>query len=125
MTVELQIAVDCADPARLAAFWSRALGYTTEDLPTDEWQAITDPSGTGPRILFHRVPEPKLTKNRLHLDVRVGGPRGTPKPTRRPLVDAAIPRLVSLGATHLRTVDDEEDYFAVLTDPESHEFCLC
>lgn len=66
-----------------------------------------------------------MVKNRPHLDVRVGGPRGTPKRTRRPLVDAEVTRLVAAGATHLRTDDDEVDYFAVLLDPDGNEFCVC
>jgi hypothetical protein len=34
--------------------------------------ACVDPSGGGPRLFFQRVPERKVVKNRLHLDVRVG-----------------------------------------------------
>ncbi len=44
-------------------------------LPPEEqgsWFAILDPTGAGPRMYFQRVPEGKVAKNRLHLDVRVG-----------------------------------------------------
>ncbi len=34
--------------------------------------ACLDPSGVGPRLFFQRVPEGKVVKNRLHLDVRIG-----------------------------------------------------
>jgi catechol 2,3-dioxygenase-like lactoylglutathione lyase family enzyme len=141
MRKEIQLAVDCADPGLLARFWADVLGYRLEDPPSgypswsdfsravgtpgEEWNAVVDPEGVGPRILFHRVPEGKIAKNRLHLDVRVSGVRGTPKLARRPLVDAEARRLVSGGATHVRTVEDQTDYFAVMQDPEGNEFCVC
>ncbi len=141
MTRQLQITVDCADPVRLAQFWADVLGYDGEEPPAghqswaeysaatggsaEAWSAVVDPAGIGPRLLFQRVPEGKVVKNRLHLDVRVGGARGTPKEQRRPLVDAEASRLTGAGAVHLRTIEDESDYFAVLQDPEGNEFCLC
>jgi catechol 2,3-dioxygenase-like lactoylglutathione lyase family enzyme len=123
---QVQIAVDCADPDKLADFWADVLGYAVEKLPSGpDWSAVVDPDGTGPRLLFHRVPEPKITKNRLHLDVRAGGPRGTPKQAKCSLVDAEVERLTARGATHVRTIEDEDDYFAVMLDPEGNEFCVC
>jgi hypothetical protein len=135
----LQVAIDCADPGALARFWASALGYEVDEPPSgyadwasfsravgdpdEAWSAVVDPGGIGPRVLFHRVPERKSGKNRVHLDVRAGGIRGTPKS--RDLVDAEVLRLLGEGATHLRTVEDEHDYFAVMTDPEGNEFCLC
>lgn len=126
-----QVAVDCADPHRLARFWAEVLGYVVQDPPDghaswaefsraeggpgEAWCAVVDPHGTGPRVLFHSVPEPKAGKNRLHLDVKIG----------RQHVDTEAVRLVSLGATHVRTVEDAQDYFAVMRDPEGNEFCLC
>jgi hypothetical protein len=107
------VAVDCADAQRLARFWAEVLGYRLEDPPSgyrswpefsnvmggagEAWSAVVDPEGVGPRILFHRVPEAKTTKNRVHLDVRVSGPRGTSNEVRRPLVDAEVKRLIRKG----------------------------
>jgi hypothetical protein len=125
MAREVQVAVDCADPARLAAFWADALDYQREQLPGDELAAVVDPNGSGPRVLFHRVPEGKVVKNRLHLDVRAGGPRGTQKDTRRALVDAEAARLAATGATHVETIEEGSDYFALMRDPEGNEFCVC
>jgi len=122
MPKELQVVVDCHDPAALSAFWAEVLGYRVEGGDAD-WAAVVAPDG--PRVLFQRVPEPKTAKNRVHLDVRAGGPRGTPKRTRVPLVDAEVARLVGIGATHLRTLDEGDDYFGVLLDPEGNEFCVC
>jgi catechol 2,3-dioxygenase-like lactoylglutathione lyase family enzyme len=140
MVRELQVAVDCADPARLARFWAEVLGYRRADpppghpswaafsaavgVPGEAWDAVVDPEGVRPRVLFHRVPEAKVVKNRVHLDIRVSGPAGTPTRRRRDLVDAEVARLLLAGATHLATVDDGSDYFAVLQDPEGNEFCI-
>lgn len=134
MAKRVQIAVDCADPERLAEFWAAALGYVVEGPPSgasswaefsrsvgdgaEAWCAAADPAGLGPRLLFHRVPEPKLGKNRLHLDVRTGA-------ADRVGIEAETARLVARGAVHLRTVVDESGCFAVLQDPEGNEFCVC
>jgi hypothetical protein len=140
MAIRLQVAVDCADPDRLAAFWVKALCYAMDTPPAgytswhdfsdavggraESWSAVVDPAGSGPRILFHRVPEPKVGKNRLHLDVRVSGAGDVPAETRRRQVDAEVERLRILGGIHLRTEQDEYDYFAVMADPEGNEFCI-
>ena len=123
----IQVAIDCADPQRLASFWASALGYEIAapqgDVdPGDDWRRIVDPARALPAILFHRVPEPKVGKNRVHLDI-VMAP-GTSKEESRPFVDAEVPRLIALGATHVRTDDDESDYYAVMQDPEGNEFCV-
>jgi catechol 2,3-dioxygenase-like lactoylglutathione lyase family enzyme len=121
---QLQVAIDCADPDRLAAFWIEVLEYVRVDLSIgSEWSQIKDPEGVGPYLLFHRVPEPKVTKNRVHIDIRVRPP-GSSDDIARPYVEAEVRRLVGLGATHLRTDDDEDDYYAVLQDPEGNEFCV-
>ncbi len=74
--------------------------------------------------MFHRVPEGKVAKNRVHLDGRVVDTEVMPKEMRKPLVDAEVGRLVGAGAAHLRTEDDEIDYFTVMQDPEGNEFCI-
>src|SRR6266545_8389992 len=96
MAIPIQVTFDCADPERVASFWAEALGYKLQDPPEGyanwpdfltaigvreaEWNkasAIVDPEGRGPRIYFQRVPESKVVKNRVHLDVTVGGGPGT------------------------------------------------
>ncbi len=121
----MQVAVDCADPTALARFWAAVLDYEAE-LPgpgEEDWARAFAPAGGSPPLLFHRVPEQKVAKNRLHLDVKLSPP-GTPLADRRPLVDAEVTRLLDLGATHVHTLTDE-DYFAVMRDPEGNEFCVC
>src|SRR5947207_10244317 len=137
MAIPIQVTFDCADPNRLASFWAAALGYKLQDppegyaswpeflaalgIPEDQWNrasAIVDPDGHGPRIYFQRVPEPKVVKNRMHLDVNVGGGAATPMAERRVRVDAAVERLCSIGATKLRPYEEHEEYWVVMQDPE-------
>jgi hypothetical protein len=70
--------------------------------------AIHDPEGKGPRIYFQRVPQPKIGKTRLHVDVNAGGPRETPDGERRRNIDAEVKRLRGLGASVLRAGEVSE-----------------
>ncbi len=143
MATSIQVVFDCADPDRLAHFWAEALGYRLQDppdgyatweeflaalgVPREEWNsasAIVDPDGAGARIYFQQVPEPKAVKNRVHLDVNVGGGRSTPLQERRKRVDAEVRRLIGAGATKLGPMEKEEEYWVVMQDPEGNEFCL-
>ena len=56
-----EICIDCADPERLASFWSAVLGW--QEVGRDE-ESIEIASGPDqrPSLLFIRVPEPKQTK---------------------------------------------------------------
>ena len=143
MPLDFQVTFDCADPARLAAFWAEALGYKIQDpppgfesweafltsigVPEDQWNsrsAVVDPEGARPRIFFQQVPEPKAAKNRVHLDLRVGGGPAVPLEERRARVDAEARRLVAIGATNPEPVEEHGEYWVVLRDPEGNEFCV-
>ena len=144
MAVRVQVTFDCADPARLAAFWAKALGYITPDpppghatwqdwlqamgVPEDQWNArnaIEDPDGVGPRIFFQQVPEGKVVKNRLHLDVNVSGGRSVPLEERVKRVDSTAQRLCAEGATLVGPHPPEPDHYSVtMLDIEGNEFCL-
>lgn len=139
----IQIVFDANDPAALAAFWIEALGYVAQPPPPefdswDEWavamgipeenwndaRAIVDPDGVGPRVFIQRVPEGKTAKNRVHLDVNVGGGHDTPLEERRRRVDADVDRLVRLGAAGIGPIEQRGEYWVVLSDPEGNEFCV-
>ncbi|WP_433604061.1 VOC family protein [Dactylosporangium sp. CA-139114] len=144
MTTPFTLTFDCAAPGALAAFWCEALGYVPAappagfdsweqwlirfEVPEDEWDdgaAIEDPSGAGPRISFLKVPEPKRAKNRIHVDVQVGGGRATPWEERWPKVRAKADRLIAAGATEQAVFDLEgRPDHVVLLDPEGNEFCV-
>ena len=119
------IVFDCAHPASLARFWAAVLddyavapydeaelarlasiGITdTEDDPT----VLVESPGGGPRLWFQQVPEPKATKNRVHLDVRAADR------------SREVERLRALGAAVL---DDRVGGLTVMSDPEANEFCV-
>lgn len=101
------ITIDCADPQKLADFWTAALNYQFEG-KDEEGLLIIDPTGEGARIYFQIVPEGKAVKNRLHFDLR-------PEDTR----DAEVVRLEALGATV-----QAQFGWTVMQDPEGNEFCV-
>jgi hypothetical protein len=141
VATSVQIVFDCSNPDTLARFWAEALHYKIQDPPPgfDSWpaflkaqgiperdwasaSAVVDPDGVGPRIFFQRVPEGKTVKNRVHLDLNVGGPRSAPHDERRRRVDAEAGRLGRLGARQSRTIEERGEYFINMLDPEGNEF---
>jgi hypothetical protein len=70
------------------------------------------------------VPEARSVKNRLHLDVHVGGGLATPVPEREQRVRGEVERLTQLGATQGREFNELGGYWIVMQDPEGNEFCL-
>ena len=67
-----------------------------------------------------------MVKNRLHLDLFVGGGRSVPLAERRERVVAKVASLARAGVTVVRTNDTpEHDHYSVLLqDPEGNEFCV-
>ncbi len=138
---KFQVTFDCAEPERVARFWCEVLGYVAppppegfptwdaynRSLPAEErgaWFACSDPSGVGPRLYFQRVPEGKVAKNRVHLDVRAG--TGLVGDERLATLEAERDRLVALGAVCVQvlTADEENESCIVMQDIEGNEFCL-
>ncbi|MFE9786342.1 VOC family protein [Nocardia salmonicida] len=115
---QIQVTFDCAEPERLARFWSAVLGYEHRG------SACVDPSGVGPRLYFQRVPEDKVVKNRVHLDVRVG--TGLVGEERVTALETECTRLVGLGAVRVRLLraDGVNESCLVMQDIEGNEFCL-
>ena len=109
------ITFDCADPVRLAAFWQAALGYEVEagSVPDEQGASLVDPAGHGPRMLFNPVPEGKIVKNRVHVDL---APNNS--------MDAEVARLIGLGARKIRVFQKPYGTWTVMQDPEGNEFCV-
>jgi hypothetical protein len=126
--VPIGLVFDANDPERLGRFWRNALGYVEvppADVAAEEaGYALIDPDGAGPTVYFQPVPEPKAAKNRLHLDLRVGGGANVTLAERAGRMEARAAELVRVGATLLRRHEDPGDWFIVMADPEGNEFCL-
>ncbi|WP_067707603.1 VOC family protein [Nocardia yamanashiensis] len=114
----VQVTFDCAEPERVALFWSEALGYEYQGT------ACVDPAGVGPRLYFQKVPEGKVVKNRVHLDIRVG--TGLVGEERVATLEKECARLVAIGGTRVRLLpaDGVDEACLVMQDVEGNEFCL-
>jgi len=104
---------DCADPAALADFWGKALGRPVSQGAVAGDMAVdaTDPA-SGPRLIFHPVPEPETVKNKL-----------------RPILltehhDEETERLAGLGARRLNEITLPAIRHSTFADPEGNEFDL-
>ncbi|MFD2472431.1 VOC family protein [Amycolatopsis silviterrae] len=109
------ITVDCADPWQLAQFWTQVTGRPVgeDDKQGDEEIGITLDSGV--TLLFIAVPEPKTSKNRLHVCLK-------PDDATR---DEEVERLLKAGATlHSDHRREDGGGWVVLQDPEGNEFCV-
>lgn len=117
-----ELAIDCADPSGLAAFWCSVLGYEVQDeedgLVTIGSPLLPEgrerPGPVPPTLTFARVPEGKTIKNRLHLDLNA---------TDREQ-DEEVRRLLDLGARHADVGQTGEESWVTLADPEGNEFCV-
>ncbi|HSJ72135.1 MAG TPA: VOC family protein [Acidimicrobiia bacterium] len=138
-----QVVIDCQDPHVLADWWAETLRWVVEpqdeafirsmidqgratDADTTQFRgklvwregaAIhpdSEPSPGRSRILFQLVPETKTVKNRVHLDIRVGGDD----------VEAVRDQLVSRGATVLYEGRQGPHTWLTMADPEGNEFCV-
>ncbi|QHT56698.1 VOC family protein [Cellulomonas sp. H30R-01] len=138
---QVQVTFDCAEPERVARFWCEVLGYVVPPPPEgfDSWDAfaeslpperrdaafaVVDPTGAGPRLFFQKVPEGKVVKNRVHLDVRVG--TGLVGDERVAALEAECERLMALGGRKVRLMlaDGFDESCLVMQDVEGNEFCL-
>ena len=152
MTAEIQVTFDAHDPRRLGLFWREVLDYAVDPPPggtigdpvetADAWLdfltkagvpqelhnsafGIVDPTGNGPRIFFQQVPEDKVAKNRVHLDVRAAP--GLQGDARMAALEAECERVVALGAVRRKRFEPDGAMsagFIVMTDLEGNEFCL-
>ncbi|MFD3555808.1 VOC family protein [Streptomyces goshikiensis] len=113
-----ELVIDCAEPQRLAAFWSEVLGYV--ELGREEDGSIEiGPPGAGfggpqPTLILSPGGAPRTGKLRLHIDVNA---------TDRDQ-DAELERLLALGAAPVDIGQTGNETWHVLADPEGNEFCL-
>ena len=138
MAQRIDLTFDCADASAVATFWKLALGYIDEPAPAPfknrgEWLAsfgvpeeewgkgawLCDPAGLGPRLSLLPVPESKVAKNRLHIDVRVSG-----KGTDDEIWDRVTVLVDTLTAAGGQILEPVPGHHVVMADPEGNEFCV-
>jgi len=124
------VVFDCQDAAPLARFWAAALGWTVAPYDEEELERLAskgiydpeeDPSvmvepprGTDlPVLFFTEVPEEKVAKNRVHLDLTADGP-----------IEDEVQRLEGLGASVRNWTEDGGSMWCVMLDPQGNEFCV-
>jgi Glyoxalase-like domain len=140
MAYTFQVTLDCAEPHVLADWWAQTLGWTVE--PSDEgfirrmidsgqasesdttthrgvlvWRegaAITSPHEGAPRCYFQAVTELKTSKNRVHLDLRIGDDD----------MESVVASLVARGAARLYDGHQGPHAWVTMADPEGNEFCV-
>jgi Glyoxalase-like domain len=95
------LCIDAADPWVPARFWATALGMEASGAGGRD--AVLRDDGA-PTIWINEVPEPKVGKNRVHVDLYAASPR----------------ELLDLGGRLMA----DRGTFAVLADPEGNEFCV-
>ena len=110
------VVLDCPETEPLVSFWSAALGYVQWFEPFGQFAGLK-PSPGDPRrglaLIFQRVPEAKVVKNRAHVDYEAADRA------------AEVVRLVGLGATVVREVDEGPGLrWTVMADPAGNEFCV-
>jgi len=113
MSVSLfSVSLDCADAGKLADFWSQVLERPVDEGGSVDFAAIgmAGDASPGPVWMFHRVPEAKLAKNRVHVDFIAAG------------WQEEVQRVLGLGASHLGDVEEGGYQWATLADPEGNEF---
>jgi hypothetical protein len=110
------INIDALDPMAQARWWATALGWVVTDADDDEVvirpAAGSSDTTTVPEILFAKVPETKVVKNRVHLDLRPDDQA------------AEVARFEALGARRVDVGQSDEVTWVVLADLEDNEFCI-
>ena|SRR5690349_24944 len=108
-----EVVIDCAAHEAVVDFWAAAFGYERREV-NEQYVALVPPSRElgRPPILFQKVPEPKVVKNRVHLDLRGDSMSGE------------VDRLRGLGATFIAERALGSIKWTVMSDPEGNEFCV-
>ncbi len=113
--MRIGLTIDCPDPDLLARFWEQFLGYRRRPAAeSSPYVTVERPDGVEgpPHITFQRVPEPKVSKSRAHLDLFVDHAEPT------------VSEMIEAGATVVDVAEAGEWTTRVLQDPAGTEFCV-
>lgn len=109
----LEVVLDCSDPEKLMGFWREALGYRVHYSEPSLAVLVPQDVNASP-LLLQRVPEPKVGKNRMHVDIVTED------------VEVEVERLEALGARRLHhgVRSFGPTRWVTMADPENNEFCV-
>jgi catechol 2,3-dioxygenase-like lactoylglutathione lyase family enzyme len=112
MTIRLgSVVINCADIEQMTGFWSAALGLTPGSTdPDDDFRVLR---GNRVNVSLQVSDTPVSCRDQMHLDLYA------------PDQAAEVERLQALGAKFVRHVEDPEDDYVVLADPEGNLLCVC
>lgn len=106
------VMIDCNDMDAMVDFWADLLGLEIK-ARYPEFTFMSRVSDGGPALAFQQVPEPRIGKNRIHLDLASGNP------------EAFIARVLELGGSRVEDHElDDGFHWTVLADPEGNVFCV-
>lgn len=107
------VVIDCSDHDAVIPFWEAALGWSSQRI-NEQFVALRAPADEqiGFDILFQKVPEPKIAKNRAHIDFDAAD------------MDGEVERLIGLGGRKLAEHSLGSFRWSVVADPEGNEFCV-
>jgi predicted enzyme related to lactoylglutathione lyase len=108
----VDIVIDGHDIEPLMDFWAAALGYRKSGTK-DQYGLLLPDDPAHPPVIVQRVPEPKTSKTRVHIDLRVDD------------VETKATELEALGAKRIDVGQPGDAKFIPMADPEGNEFCVC
>jgi predicted enzyme related to lactoylglutathione lyase len=105
------ITIDTNDVPGATAFWQAATGYEIAG-SDDGYAFLSDPDKGAPSLFIQGVPEPRVGKNRVHIDFAT------------PDIDAESARLTALGATQVQRHNEGGNEWIVMSDTDGNVFCV-
>ncbi|HEY6666127.1 MAG TPA: VOC family protein, partial [Propionibacteriaceae bacterium] len=106
-----QVVIDSQRADDIAAFWSALLERPVLDGANQFFAMIpASEDRSFPALMFLAVPEPRQSKNRMHLDLVATD------------IQAEVERAISLGATKVAEFDEYGTRWTTMTDPEGNVF---
>lgn len=105
------VTIDCNDLDGMVTFWGEVLGLEAQGRH-EEYVWMSSVSEGGPALAFQQVPEPRVGKNRLHLDL------ASPDP------EAFVAKVIELGGSRVEDHEMQGFHWTVLSDPEGNVFCV-
>ncbi|WP_454677177.1 VOC family protein [Achromobacter marplatensis] len=104
------ITLDTANPQKLGAWWSQALGIAVANDYGMIVQLAASPDV--PPLQFQKIEDVPTQRNRVHVDLKT------------PDLDGETERLVALGAMVVQKFELPQIRYTTLTDPDGNKFDL-